>query len=421
MKKKYSDILWISGGQILGLLSNFLLLKILTTYLSLSEYGYYTLFMATMLFVRQITYDSFSIIAAKEAATKNILDSSNYCILKVVRFAMDRLFMCLLVFIAVILIIIMVFIKRQNLEIFLVLGVIYLGSNGAQGVYINILNNLGERKWASIGIIFDSFLKLILIATFFSIFDHSVVVTIQAIAVSSFLVFLGTRYFSKRFCRLLPMDYHQRITAAKSLFILSLPFLAPSLLTALKGVGDKALMAFFIGVEELAAYNVLLQIGFIPMVLIVGIIQTYAGPHIYKLISKNSDLREAMPYIVKIVLRIFVFTTIAITVTSVLSDLVFGMLAGLEYLKYSQYLPYFVLAGALSGISSLLNIGVIGAFKSKIVGLIMLASVSTGLIIFVVSIAVFGFEGGVVGLIVSNLIISIFFGISLFLKRNYAG
>ena len=133
------------------------------------------------------------------------------------------------------------------------MGVIYLGSNGAQGIYLNILNAIGQRKWASIGIIADSFIKLTLVAAILNIYESNAFTVIHAIAISSLLAFFLMRQFCKKFSSQLPMNENQRVESTKMLLYLSLPLVAPSLLTALKGASDKVLMAFFIGVEELAA------------------------------------------------------------------------------------------------------------------------------------------------------------------------
>ena len=61
---------WIGISQISLLLSNFMLLKLLASQLSVYEYGQYALVMSVVLFVRQIFYDPFSIVAAKESAAE---------------------------------------------------------------------------------------------------------------------------------------------------------------------------------------------------------------------------------------------------------------------------------------------------------------------------------------------------------------
>jgi hypothetical protein len=88
--------LWITGGQIVGLLNNFLLLKILTVNLSMSAYGYYALWMSIMLFIRQIIYDPISIILAKESVGKKCLGMDKTCSFQIARNVTDRLLISLL-------------------------------------------------------------------------------------------------------------------------------------------------------------------------------------------------------------------------------------------------------------------------------------------------------------------------------------
>lgn len=416
--KKYNDILWISGGQIISLLANFMLLKVLTTFLGMAEYGYYVLYMSLLLFLRQIIYDPYSTIIAKEAIGSKSLGLNSFCALQIARHATDAIFIVIVSLVVATSIINPAFDVNHNLVLCATMGLIYLASNGAQGIYLNILNTLGERKWAAIGIMADSSVKLIFIASIFYFHQKSLVVTVQAVAASSLFVFLWIRKISEKFNNELLMGENELNTASKKIILMSLPLFAPTLLSALKGVGDKAFMIIFIGAEELAAYNVLMQIGFIPIMLIAGVIQTYSGPQIYKLTAAgNVNKKKTISHIGKIIFYIFLLASATFIASLILSNLIFNTLVGVEYYKYSEYLPYFVLGGALSGISALLNIAVIGAFKSKTAGVLMLASVLSGLIIFIAAIAIFGFQGGVAGLIFSNLIMMIIFGGSLLLMK----
>lgn len=336
--------------------------------------------------------------------------------LQIVRYLTDRFFLGLLLVCVVLIFIEFIFYKNSPMSGYLMLGAIYLGSNGAQGIYLNILNTIRKRKWAAAGIAADSFVKLCLVSAVFLFFEKNLVSAIQAVAISSLLVFIWVRSIGKQFCSPCVIATSERLSATKKLVMLSLPLFAPTLLIALKSVGDKVFMASFIGVEELAAYNVLLQLGFIPMMLIVGVVQTYVSPDIYKLTSgERGNQKKTLAYIRVNVLKILVISGSAIGVSLVFSDVVFRILVGVEYFKYSKFLPYFVLAGAFSGISGLLNVGVIGAFKSKLVGVLMFASVLAGLIIFMILIAMYGFEGGIAGLVFSNLVMMLVFGSSLWL------
>ena len=416
------DFLWIAGGQIVGLLNNFLLLKILTVNLSMSAYGYYTLWMSILLFIRQIIYDPVSIISAKESMEKNFLGMNGIGSFQIVRYATDRLLFGLSLGAILLIFVEFFFYKKISVSVFVLMGALYLGSNGAQGIYLNILNTLKKRKWAAAGIAADSFIKLCLVSFSFFIFENSLILAVQAVAVSSLLAFIWVRKISKQFYSSLVITANDRLVAIKQLIILSLPLFAPTFLIALKGVGDKVFMASFIGVVELAAYNVLLQLGFIPMMLIVGVIQTYVSPDIYKLASGESgDQKKTVAYINLIALKILIVSAVAVGVSLLFSDSIFRILVGVEYFNYSKFLPYFVMAGALAGMSGLLNVGVIGAFKPKLVGMLMFASVLAGLIILMISIVMYGFEGGITGLVLSNLVMMLVFGSSLWLipfKKN---
>jgi len=410
------DILWIAGGQIVGMLNNFLLLKILTVNLSMAAYGYYTLWMSIMLFIRQIIYDPISIISAKESKAGEFLEVDGLSSFHIIKYVTDKLLLGLLTVGILSIFLEFIFYGKISISVYILMGVIYLFSNGAQGIYLNILNILKKRKWAASGIAGDSFVKLVLVYFTFLFFENSLISTIQAVSISSFLVFIWVRSISKKFYSPLAMSSIDRLVVTKKLLMLSLPLFAPTLLIALKGVGDKVFMASFIGVEELAAYNVLLQLGFIPMMLIVGVIQTYVSPDIYKLTSgERGNQKKTIAYIRVIVLKILIISGSAIGVSLLFSDVVFRILVGVEYFKYSKFLPYFVLAGGLTGISGLLNVGVVGAFKSKLVGVLMFASVLAGLIILIILIAMYGFEGGIAGLVFSNLVMTLVFGISLWL------
>ena len=88
-------------------------------------------------------------------------------------------------------------------------------------------------------------------------------------------------------------------------------------------------MASFIGIEELAAYSVLLQLGYIPMMLIVGVIQTNVSQDIYKLASgEKCDQKKTVAYINVVVLKILIISVVAIAISRLISDIIFRALIG---------------------------------------------------------------------------------------------
>lgn len=410
-------IFWIASGQVISLICNFLLLKVLTANLSMLSYGHYTLWMAVLLFIRQIVYDPISIISAKESIERKILKNDEQDIFQIVRYVVNKLFISIFLFGIAFVFIEILFFERISISVYILAGVIYLVSNGAQGIYLNVLNTLKNRKLAAAGIAADSITKLFLVYFAILFFGNDLVSTLHAVALSSLFVFIWVRSMSKRFYNTNTITAEDRMIAAKQLFTLSLPLLLPTLVIAIKSIGDKVFMASFIGAKELAAYNVLLQLGFMPMMVIVGIIQTYTSPDIYKSATcTNGGQKKAIKYINFVILKILALSAVAVGVSTLLFDFIFKNLVGEEYSNYSKFLPYFVIAGSLSGITGLLNVGVVGAFKPKLAGVLMFISVLSGLIIQMVLIVMYRFEGGIAGLVFSNLAMMLIFFSALWLN-----
>lgn len=408
------NLCWIIGGQVVSVFNNFLLLKILTTHLSATEYGYYTLWVSMILFFRQIVYDPISIISSKESKENIFLGVDNLSGLQIIKYLTDRLSIVALLFGLLLIFMEIIFHKEMAVSFYFLLGIVCFFSNGTQGIYINILNILKKRNWASAGIAADSCVKMVLVYCALAFLGDELIYALMAVALSSFLVFFWVRSLSGNFYKYIAMNSSEQFIVVKKLILLSLPLCAPTLLIAMKGLGDKVFMTTFIGVEELAAYNVLLQLGFIPMTLVIGVIQTYISPNIYKETSLGKkNQADSIAYMNKIILKIILLSIFAVIAAYALSGIIFDVLIGLDYLKYSKFLPLFVTAGALAGMSGILNVGVIGAFKPKTVGLMMFFSVSIGLIVLAISIVMGGFEGGATGLILSNFVMLLIFWLSL--------
>ena len=68
MIKKLTEVSWIAVSQFVVLIVNLILLKIVTQELSIADYGLYVLYTTIILFFRQIVYDPFSMLIAKEVA-----------------------------------------------------------------------------------------------------------------------------------------------------------------------------------------------------------------------------------------------------------------------------------------------------------------------------------------------------------------
>lgn len=361
--------------------------------------------MSVALFVRQVLYDPISIVLAKEAIERKTLSRARLGVVKVVDFMTYRFWVVALVLCGGLLVIWLFPIECNNLIVFAFATIMYLAANGAQGIYVNVLNVLKQRRRAAIAVASDAIVKLGFVFFALVIFGHGAVSAVCAVAASAVVVFFWVRISGSRVEGSSHGELGELPRVMAALLVSSLPLVAPKLLVSLRDVGDRIFMASYIGVDEFAAYSVLLQVGFLPMSLLIGMIQTYAGPDIYRVATgvdggAGNVLQKVIAY-----LRGVIFASVLVVVSSFLvGGVVLRMLVGDEYAQYSGFLPLFVAAGGLAGIAGLLNVAALGVFSSREAAVLMSVSVVLGLAVHLGMIALYGFGGGAVGLLISNAV-----------------
>ena len=400
-----SGIIWIVASQATLLIVNFFLIKLMTNLLSVESFGYYSLCMTIVFFSRQVIYDPLSIVVAKNCASTAYCPQGRTDGFGIVRFVTDRLGLLLFIL--------------GVLSAFFVYGVfnrliggvviwscfVYLFSNAAQGIYFNVFNSISYRKPAALFSMLDSVLKLVLVSIAFRFFGTEVVSTLIAISAGAFVVFFVIRRYVRTRFSLESFSTANLEPMVKHSFKMSLPFYLPVLFGAFKSVADPWILAVFVGLDELAAFNVLLQLGYFPVLLLVGILQTFVAPKIYILCAVQNDVgrAELKAFLFNILFVIFIFSCAAFGVAIVMADLIFHLFVGEYYSSLSMYIPVFVVSGALVAVSSVLLLVVIGSFDTSVVGKLMLVTVVAGVVCSFILIISYGLRGAIAGLLVTSL------------------
>lgn len=415
MFKRKSKAMWVGASQIALLISNFLLLKLLSSQLSVESFGYYSLCMSIVLFARQILYDPISIVIAKECAISipNYGGASNG--FRVVRYLTERIGLALLLF-GFLLLFFSCVLSVNYINRFVIFSCFfYLCANGAQGIYFNVLNSIGERKPAAVFSIFDSILKIALVFTAFQLIGKTLGYTLVPISFGAFAIFLGLRLFIKHKFEADSSSQREISALVKRALLMSAPLYLPTVFTAIKSVGDRWILAAFMGVDDLAAFTVLLQLGYLPMLLIIGVAQTIVAPTVYRLCSIRTDkgFGELSNELKKYLLRIFVFTCASTGVALGISNWIFQILIGKDYHIFSNYLPFFVISGALAAIAGMLQLVAIGVFETHIVGRLMIISVVISVLVASLFTAIFGLVGAIIGLLTSSAITVLIYWLAL--------
>jgi O-antigen/teichoic acid export membrane protein len=404
---------WIASSQLALLLSNFLLLKLLTNAISVEDFGHYSLYMTVVLFIRLVGFDPLSMVIAKRAASRGpgVQRRSTIAALNI---------MCDKTAMAVLLCVVALTVASRHhhvLLIALIFSALYLLGNGAQGVYFNVLNSLGMRQQASMLAILDSVLKIALAAAFLLVLPlpRSFEQALMPVALGALITLAVTRSVIRRSFPAPSCSSSRVGRAAWLTLLMSAPLFVPAGLNAIRTVGDRWLLTAAVGVEELAAYSVLLQIGYFPVMLLVGVAQTYLAPSVYAMCATHNANRapESLAFIRKTLLVGLSAASVGSVISYGAADFALRIMTGPEYLAYAAYLPAFVVAGFLAAIGSLLQLVAFASFSAASTA--KLSALSAILVLLTTAFFIYfnGFFGAVVGLAFAGVITVLTFVLAL--------
>ncbi len=412
---KLNGAMWIGVSQIVLLAVNFLLLRLMTSHLTVESYGYYSLCMSIVLFARQVLYDPSSIVIARtcSSVTSDLRKVSDG--FQVVRFLTDALGLGLILLGLLTLGVANAVITNPLESVVVISCIVYLLANGAQGIYFNVLNSIKLRKPAALFLVLDSVLKLLLVFISLWIFGGELSGALAAVATGALAVFILARWYISTTISSGPLSVARVKGMACRSFMLSLPLYLPSLLSAFKSVWDRWVLAIYIGVEELAAFSVLLQLGYFPVLLVVGVMQTFLAPKIYGLsaVEDSSGFLELKQFLNKLLFGIVVFGCLTSGIGVVFADWVFQVLVGKDFRLFANYLPFLIVSGALAAVASILHIVVIGLFKTYIVGRLMTVSVLLSIAVALPLIVFLGLRGAIAGLMISGIVTAVIYWVAI--------
>lgn len=379
------------------LVVNLLLLKVLTQELSVPDYGFYALCLTIVLFVRQVIYDPFSMVIAKEASINSSHGEKSLIEFLVLKYAVDRFSLSVIIASPLLFFVGYLFWGINNYTVGILICSLYLLANGAQGIYINLFNVTKKRKVAAILLILDSLIKFLAVIFFLQFFDNSAHNVLSSIAVGAIATFLVMRFYIGNKTIKIKIPVAKIKNLHSKYLLLSIPILLPTILNALKSVGDRWILTALIGLDELAAYSVLLQIGYLPIILILGVFQTYIAPRIYEM-CEIKDAQNLKDFLIKIIFVTVVLSVIVGFFTYIFSDIIFKTFVGQKYNHYSMFLPIFALAASISAGGAIMQNIVFGYFNTKISSLIILFTNITGILIALILTYFFSFFGAAIGL-----------------------
>jgi O-antigen/teichoic acid export membrane protein len=180
------------------------------------------------------------------------------------------------------------------------------------------------------------------------------------------------------------------------------------------------MVAAYVGVEDLAVFNVFYQLGFSPVVMIIGVMQTFVAPSIYKLCQKDQNMHaeDVVKYIYRLIILVFILGLLGCLIAIFFGTHILIHIISKEYYDYFGLFVVFIAAGVLAAATGITHLGVIGLYEAKAAGKLMTIAMIFGILISVLSVIFWGLYGALFGLVVSNAVAFVLYIAALLYKRR---
>ena len=403
------NTIYYSIGEIIPRIISFLLLPILTTYLTTAEYGintYTTTVMSFTFVIGALSLNTF--ILRFYYATKDEIERK-----KIIWSVF--IFMCIF----------NVFLSLLQLLIF--------------PIIINYLNiNIPFNPYFSISIINNFFDIIALIplvlyrvkedARGFLILSLSRTL-LQFILVYIFVVLLGKGLEGSYYARLLVnvpfmflyyylikkdtikmMDY----AILKKAIKFSLPLLPGSLAYLFVSLSDRIVLERYVSLDELGIYSVAATLALVLNIVIQALYKTLE-PVLFREYHGN-NFEEINLKFYKLYLCILIIAAFG---TACLSKEFFLIATSTAFLSAYKIVPFLLISVVLSGINTYLNILMITLNKQKLVSIISIISGVLSVTLNLILIPVLGFYGAIIASSISFLLVNIVCHYNVVIKSRY--
>ena len=343
-------------AQILSVVGSLLLVRVLTSYLSPSEYGAFGLALSVASVFNSVFLPG--ILAATSryysiAHEAGELDEYLGCIKELIRYIFGFLSAILLVSVAIL------YISGYKKWIYLDLAIwIFSISNGVAVIYAGIQNSARNRIQFSALYGLDSWFRIAFCLIIFHLISINATNTGIGYAISSLLL-LSIQYvlFNNLF-----QIKNKTIVGTKIWFTklaqYGYPFIITSFFFWAQINSGRWILEIFSTRESIGYFVVLTQLGFSSIQIIVTLLLNIINPI---LIFKGEDSRTSVQLsnVKRVIFYISIIGGIVITfiflVSFVFNEWIFSIVAGIRYQSISYLLPWIILAGGFYGVSQVIS------------------------------------------------------------------
>lgn len=350
--------LWVSIGQIFSLLFALFLVKVLTENLAPNDYGYLALALTLAGLVNQVFLGGIANGFSRYFSVANEENDVNNYLIAILNMLIIATFF-VIIFVAILMIAFYILGLAQHLTAILVCSffALFAGYNAAIS---NIQNAARNRKIVAFHAGLDGVLKLIFVLFIFFALSPSSVYALWSYAIASFVLLTSHLIFLKKY---LINSIGDKLSSPKKEWKTEIwSFSWPFIVWGIFGWGQQSIsrwsIEFFANTYEVGLFAVLMQLGFMPIQMIIAFLIAFLQPIFYGRVGDATNL-ERINNLNKLVNRFVIIgillTVIAGLLSFALHEVVFEIFVGEEFREISYMLPIIVIAGGIFGTAMLIG------------------------------------------------------------------
>lgn len=396
---------WIVGGQIAGVLGSLALVRVLTEYLSPSQYGQLALGLTVAGLVNQIFMGGltagigryYSIASEKQEmggylhAARNLLVYATAAVV-VVGFA---------------LIVSLQWLGYSQWIGLAVAALLFAVLSGYNSTLNSIQNAARQRAVVAFHSGFESWLRIILALFAMLWVGRSSTAVIIGYISAYLLIIFSQSVFLRRASNFQDVKNRNHVKWMSQIWTYSLPFTTWGGFTWMQQVSDRWALQHFSTTADVGQYSALFQLGFTPIALITSVAVSFISPILYHKAGdatdqKRMDLVHRLSWrIVKLSLAV---TVAAFGISFLIHESLFSILVGAEYRLSSHLLPWMVLSGGLFSSAQLLATKLLSEMEVGKLRKVKIITSIGGTVINSIGAYFAGVQGVAVGLVVFSVL-----------------
>lgn len=409
LRRLVTENLWLVTGALISVVGSLALVRVLTQYLSPSQYGELALALTVANLINQVVMcglisgiGRFYSIAKDHADLQGYLAQS-YELLKYAAMATLLIGLLLLTGVGIS--------THTDWIMLICITIVFSVVTNYNGVFGDIQNAARNRPIVVLNNSLDTVLKIVFVYVATMALGASSTIVMLGYTFAALVVFMSNKILLKH------AFSQNNIKSAsqtekpqnwqKQIWTYAWPFSAWGMFTWSQQASDRWALQVFSTTEEVGVFAVLFQLGYAPIVMLSGLLSGFLTPIFF---SRAGDATNQSRILAVQRINLLVSYTLlalsaaAFCVTWWMHDFIFTIFVSSEFRGHSYLLPWFVLAGGLFSTGQMLVLKILSEVRTRILLTLKIGTALIGVTLNIFGAWIAGINGVVVALVVFSSI-----------------